>query len=176
MHSKLAVEAALNICFASDYLQHPVNSGAFRSLAEGIAPMHFSMCLQHMEQLKKKIKLIASVTKYFGGGEALGRWCGTWISVTWQRPGPEGSSCFYEPGNCRLSLGCASCPEVFKFHIITWVSVEVRGWREMWQLCGKVGTKRCRDGYRTPSWCLGKYLRACKGRKNFHSCPQLPKS
>lgn len=46
-------------------------------------------------------------------------------------------------------MGCASCPEGFKFHIITWVSVEVRRWREMWQLRGRVGTTRCRDGYKT---------------------------
>lgn len=50
MYSKLAVESALNICFASDYLQHPVNSVAFHSLAKGISPVCFSMCLQHMEQ------------------------------------------------------------------------------------------------------------------------------
>lgn len=62
--------------------------------------------------------------------------------MTWRRPGPEGSSCFYEPGNCRLSLGCASCPCVSKFHIITWVSVEFVGVEgdicgDRWQLHGR---------------------------------------
>lgn len=54
-----------------------------------------------------KAKLVAGVTKYFGG--ALGRRRRAWVGMTWQRPGAEGSSCFYEPGNCRLSSGCASC-------------------------------------------------------------------
>lgn len=139
--------------------------------------MHFSMCLQHMEQLKKrkkKIKLIAGVTKYFGGGVALGRWCGTWISATWQRPGPEGSSCFYELGNCRLSLGCASCPEVFKFHIITGLLVKVRRWRGTWQLHGKVGTRKCRDGYRISRWCLGKTSKSLRREKKFIQSPLPP--
>lgn len=47
---QLAAGSAENICFASDYLQHPVNSVAFHSLTAGTSPVCFSMHLQHMEQ------------------------------------------------------------------------------------------------------------------------------
>lgn len=53
MFSKLAAESALNICFASDYLQHPVNSVAFHSLTKGVSPMLFP-CVSNIWSNKKK--------------------------------------------------------------------------------------------------------------------------
>lgn len=131
MFSKLAARSALNICFASDYLQHPVNLVAFHSFAKGVSPMFFP-CVSNIWSNKKKKRNLAHsyCHEIFWGQGSLRRRCGTQICMSWQRPGLEGSSCFYEPGNCRLSSGCASCPYVSKFHIIIWVSVELWRWRK----------------------------------------------
>lgn len=64
---QLAAGSALNICFASDYLQHPINSVAFHSPTMGISPMCFFHASPTYGAIKTK--LIASIMKYSGGGK-----------------------------------------------------------------------------------------------------------